>query len=330
MLLAGLAHAEIRLGPGGLNPVTRGSVPVTFGAMGTLREFAAVAAAAMGAMCLAALLLGQQPYVASPPLHAKKFVQKQIAKAVLPPAPVVPVVPAHPLPPDAVARKPLPRQILVVDPAMKDEMASAVAVRLISKVPPALAPYFDVYLYVSKSSEGPWGQKLFYFHKTALGTLAFDETFPVSTGREQDEQYFTATPMGLFELDVNRFMPMAYSAKWNDAEMPWSMFLNYEYRTGMTGVALHAAIGEHELRDIGHRASGGCVRLPLDKADALFHRFQAEEKGFVPVLTFDEKRGTTNVEGTAANDGKGRIYLANGMRVLVVIENYSGNISLQS
>ena len=34
--------------------------------------------------------------------------------------------------------------------------------------------------------------------------------------------------------------------------------------------------------------------------------------------------------GIAAKDDRGRIYLANGVRVLVVIENYSGNISLQS
>ena len=102
-------------------------------------------------------------------------------------------------------------------------------------------------------------------------------------------------------------------------------FLNYAYRTGMTGVALHAAIGAHELRDMGHRASGGCVRLPLEKADALFHRFQAEERGQVPVFIFDEARGTTNVDGTVAGAGAGRIYVVDGVRVLVIIEDYSGN-----
>jgi hypothetical protein len=67
------------------------------------------------------------------------------------------------------------------------------------------------------------------------------------------------------------------------------------------------------------------VRLPLDKADALFHRFRAEERGQVPVFAFDEARGTTNVDGIVADDGAGRVYLADGMRVLVVIENYSGD-----
>ena len=289
--------------------------------MGMLREFAAVSAAALGAMCLAVLLLSTLERAVSPPAHAK------IAIAKPPPARVASTPTDHPLPVDAVARAPLAPRRLAVDPTITDDAASAVADRLASKVPPSLTPYFDVYLYVSKApdSAGPWGQKLFYFRKTASGTLAFVETIPVSTGREEDEQYFTATPMGLFELDSSRFMAMAYSAKWNDAEMPWAMFLNYAYRTGMTGVALHAAIGARELRDIGHRASGGCVRLPLEKADQLFHRFQAEEKGWVPVFTFDEARGTTNVQGNVAGDGAGHIYLADGMRVLVVIENYSGH-----
>jgi hypothetical protein len=212
---------------------------------------------------------------------------------------------------------------LTIDPAMQPD-AAKVAARLIGKLPRALAPYFNVYLYVSKAAEGTWAQHLFLFRKNGT-MLSFEESFPVSTGREQDEQYFTATPTGLFELDANRFMPMAYSAKWNDAAMPWSMFLNYAYRTDMTGVALHAAVGARELQDIGHRASGGCVRLPLDKADALFHRFQAEERGQVPVFAFDDVRGTTNVYGIVAGDGAGRVYLADGVRVLVVIENYSGD-----
>jgi hypothetical protein len=288
--------------------------------MGMLREFAAVSAAALGAMCLAVLLL-------STPQHTvAQRAKLAVMKPIMPPVHLARLAIDHPPPPDAVARGPLAPLHLAVDSTITDDMASAVAERLISKVPPALAPYFDVYLYVSKApdSAGPWGQKLFYFRKTTSGTLAFVETIPVSTGREEDEQYFTATPMGLFELDSNRFIPMAYSAKWNDAEMPWAMFLNYAYRTGMTGVALHAAIGARELRDMGHRASGGCVRLPLEKADELFHRFETEEKGRVPVFTFDEARGTTNVQGIVAGDGAGHIYLADGMRVLVVIENYSG------
>ncbi len=205
-----------------------------------------------------------------------------------------------------------------------------VATRISDKVPAALVPYFDTFIYVSKAASGPWAQRLFLFHKTADGTLAFEESFAVSTGREKSEQYFTATPTGLFELDVHRFMPMARSAKWNDARMPWAMFLNYSYRTQMAGVALHAAIGAHELADIGHRASGGCVRLPLAKANQLFHRFLADARGQVPVFTFDEARGTTNTAGITAHDAEGDIVLADGVRVLVIIDNYPGTRAPQT
>ncbi|HEY0107021.1 MAG TPA: L,D-transpeptidase, partial [Rhizomicrobium sp.] len=191
-------------------------------------------------------------------------------------------------------------------------------------------PYFDTYIYVIKAAGGPWGQHLFLFRKQADGTLGFEQSFAVSTGREQAEQYFTATPTGLFEFDVHRFMPTARSAKWNDAAMPWAMFLNYAYRTQMSGVALHAAVGRHELADIGRRASGGCVRLPLEKADLLFHRFLKEERGRVPVFAFDPVRGTTNTDGAAAQDGEGNILLADGLRVLLIIENYQGEAAAGS
>ena len=256
-----------------------------------------------------------------------KFAAKPaIHKVAILPAPrLAPVVAAEPthLPEHVVLATALAPQVMTVDPALTGTDNGAVAERVIAKVPPSLAPYFDVYLYVSKSAAGPWAQHLFYFRKTGA-RLGFVESFIVSTGREEDEQYFTATPMGLFELDADRFMPMAYSAKWNDAEMPWAMFLNYSYRTQMTGVALHAAIGARELANLGHRASGGCVRLPLEKADELFHRFQKEENGLVPVFAFDEGRGTTNAGGVMARKTDGRVFLAEVVRVLVVIEDYPG------
>ena len=295
--------------------------------MGMLREFAAAAAAALAGMCLAIALQGPPPQSDLPRAPQNAAARKIAALArpkPLPPSAAHPAQDATHLPEHYLAAAPLAPQSLVADPALAGTLPGAVAERLISKVPASLAPYFDVYLYVSKSADGPWAQHLFFFKKNAAA-LSFEQSFPVSTGREEDEQYFTATPTGLFELDVGRFEPMAYSAKWNDAAMPWAMFLNFSYRTAMTGVALHAAIGAKELANIGHRASGGCVRLPLDKADALFHRFQGEEKGQVPVFAFDEARGTTNVDGTVAGDADGRIFLADGVRVLVVIEDYPGD-----
>lgn len=228
------------------------------------------------------------------------------------------------LPPGAVAAVPLPPQTVAPDPETLEEEAGRVAAHVSAKLPAHLAPYFDTYIYVSKAASGPWAQHLYLFHKSDDGTLAFEQSFAISTGRERAEQYFTATPTGFFELDVHRFFPMARSAKWNDAQMPWAMFLNYSYRTQMAGVALHAAIGRHELADIGHRASGGCVRLPIEKANLLYHRFLKDERGQVPVFAFDEGRGTTNTAGIVTRDAQGNIVLADGVRVLVIIDNFAG------
>ena len=90
---------------------------------------------------------------------------------------------------------------------------------------------------------------------------------------------------------------------------------------------LHAAIGGHELAMMGRRASGGCVRLPIGKANKLYHRFLAEERGQVPVFTFDETRGTTNTAGAVTHDISGNIVLSDGLKVLVVIENYAGRVT---
>jgi hypothetical protein len=229
------------------------------------------------------------------------------------------------LPTDAKPEAERPPEPIVLDPRVESAMAQDVAARLSRKVPERLTPYFDLYFYVSKSAAGPWAQRLFIFRKTAAGTLNFEESFPVSTGRERDEKYFTATPTGFFQLDPNRFMPLARSAKWNDALMPWAMFLNYSYRTQMSGVALHAAIGRRELADLGHRASGGCVRLPLDKANALYHRIKATMGGSVPVFAFDEERGTTSTSGEMLRDEAGNVIVASGYRVLVVIDSYPGD-----
>jgi lipoprotein-anchoring transpeptidase ErfK/SrfK len=301
---------------------------------GGLRGIAAIAAILMAAMS-AALAFGdrQQPAAAhvatiAPTAHAPKPVTlAKVLVAAPRRTPLTPRVIARAVskpPPDTVVAAPLPPQTIAADPAAVAEMASRVAERVSAKVPDTLAPYFDTFIYVSKAASGPWAQHLFLFRKRDDGTLAFDQSFPVSTGRERSEQYFTATPTGLFELDVHRFFPMARSAKWNDAQMPWAMFLNFAYRTKMSGVALHAAIGRHELADIGHRASGGCVRLPLAKANLLYHRFLAEERGQVPVFTFDPARGTTNTQGLVTHDGQGNVVLADGLRVLVIIDNFPG------
>lgn len=201
--------------------------------------------------------------------------------------------------------------------------AAAVGERLRAQVAGELAGYFDLFLYVSKAPRGPWAQRMFVFTRGGDGEFAFEESFPVSTGRERQEKYFTWTPPGLFKLDPDRFYRMARSAKWNNAPMPWAMFLDYAYRSGPSGVALHAAVGR-DIGKLGNRASGGCIRLPPERAEALFRRIREEHRGPVPVFAFDEARGTTSRSGELRRDSAGMPLFAGGFTVLLVVDDYRG------
>ena len=210
------------------------------------------------------------------------------------------------------------------DPALARQADAAD--RLRGKIPAELYPYFDVYLYVSKAAGGSLAQHLYMFHKDSSNNLVFEQSFAISTGREQHERYFTTTPTGLFELDPNRFEESHYSRTWH-AQMPWAMFLNATIRGRQTGIALHSSGNAHaEL--LGSRASGGCVRLPPEKAAELFHRFQAEEQGSVPLFAFDSAHNRTSGEGALVHDSYGKPVIVAGFRVLVFIEDYPGGPAL--
>ncbi|HEY2032708.1 MAG TPA: L,D-transpeptidase [Rhizomicrobium sp.] len=257
---------------------------------------------------MALVATGTIPRPLTIPAHISKA-----APASLPPpaAPQLAEGPVQPAPPPPAVE---------TDGTSAD--AVAVAERVRQSVPAELFPYFDVYLYVSKSASGAWAQHMFVFHKTDDGRLAFEEAFPVSTGRERAEKYFTSTPSGLFELDPNRFDAHHRSHRWNDAPMPWAMFLNYTIHNHEAGVALHSGVGHVAL--LGQRASGGCVRMPPEKAEEFFHRFQAGEHGDVPVFAFDSASGTTRTDGMVQRDVMGQPVLTAGYRVLLIIQDYPG------
>ena len=212
----------------------------------------------------------------------------------------------------------------IADPAAAQQADAAD--RLRSKIPADLYPYFDIYLYVSKAAAGSLAQHMYMFHKDAANALVFEQSFPVSTGRERHEKYFTSTPAGLFELDPNRFERIHFSRTWHDAAMPFAMFLNATVKGRQTGVALHSATVH--VAELGSRASGGCVRLPPEKAAELFQRFQAEEHGMVPIFTYNAAQRRTNGDGLVLRDIGGKPVLTQGYRVLLFIEDYPGGPAL--
>ncbi len=310
--------------------------------MNGLRQLAAVTACVMGAMTVALNVQDHGlalPNVASlwpgmsasaaplasntattPPAARPAVVSKPLAAK---PA-TVPVVVASPAPPTPAATAPIPDRMQPppIDADALAEKSGDVAQHLRDRIPAALFPYFDEFLYVSKAAGGAWAQHLYMFHKSASGELVYEQAFPVSTGREQQEKYFTSTPTGMFELDPNRFDRVHFSHRWHGAAMPWAMFLDYTIHGHATGIAMHSAEGH--AYELGKRASGGCIRLPPEKAEELFKRFQAEERGLVPVFAFDDSRATTFTDGSMVRDASGNVELQDGYRVLLFIEDYPG------
>jgi hypothetical protein len=78
--------------------------------------------------------------------------------------------------------------------------------------------------------------------------------WPVSTGRRGYD-----TPSGSFK--PFRMEEDHYSKEWDDAPMPYSIFFTGE------GHAIH---GSYETRNLGRRASHGCVRISPGNASKLF------------------------------------------------------------
>jgi lipoprotein-anchoring transpeptidase ErfK/SrfK len=96
----------------------------------------------------------------------------------------------------------------------------------------------------------------------------------VSTGRTKMEvarsgkRYLTKTPVGFFR--PTRLHRLWRSRVW-EAEMRWAIFF-------VDGVAFHAA-APSQLREIGRRASGGCVRLRPANARTLFQLVASSATG---------------------------------------------------
>lgn len=83
--------------------------------------------------------------------------------------------------------------------------------------------------------------------------------WPISSGRAGH-----LTPRGVFR--PQRLFPIVYSAKYNNAPMPHSIFFYGQY-------AIH---GTTAVGSLGHQASHGCVRLAPANAATLYGKVQAE------------------------------------------------------
>ncbi|MCP5433447.1 MAG: L,D-transpeptidase [Alphaproteobacteria bacterium] len=242
-------------------------------------------------------------------------------------APVVEAGDAPPTSEDAV-----PDAAVPVDEAALDEPepsydlptddAAAIALargRIAAMVPEELRRDFGLLLYVNKAVEGAIPQQMFIFREDGAGDFALDRRWLVSTGRERHEGYFTETPGGLYKLDPHRFFEVHYSQRWNGVKMPWAMFFDYGYRTERSGLAVHGA-NKTTVKQLGSRASGGCIRLAPAHAEELFAWIQRDFAGKVPVFAFDDAQGHTDRTGRVARDEAGKVRYADGYRVLLIVD----------
>lgn len=77
-----------------------------------------------------------------------------------------------------------------------------------------------------------------------------------------------STPEGNFNIDIME--TMHYSSRFNNAPMPWSMFF-----LGSVGIAIHGATPS-EYKDLGKKASHGCVRIHPTNGKLLYQLIKSE------------------------------------------------------
>ncbi len=161
---------------------------------------------------------------------------------------------------------------------------------------------YPMVLIINKKDYGPGAQQMKVYEN---GVLTYQ--FKVSTGRERWETarsgrtYFTATPVGYYTPYT--LIRNAWSETWK-APMDFAVFF-------IGGVAVHATTPNH-YKELGRRASGGCVRLHRDNAQYVFEKVKALGKGLVPVV----KRN-----GAISRNRNGIVVRAVKWRTLIIVQN---------
>ncbi len=181
-----------------------------------------------------------------------------------------------------------------------------------------LYPYFDLYLYVNKAAQGPSAQQMFVYERLPNGDFQLRYRWLSSTGRERQERYYTTTPTGIYKLDPARFFPYYESREWEGVPMYNAMFLDFGYNKRLSGIAIH---GTNARRNLGRRASGGCVRLDRGNARMLYNLIRSRYAGAVPKFAWDPSRGHTSKTGIIRRGNKGKPVMERGYRVLLIIDH---------
>jgi hypothetical protein len=223
-------------------------------------------------------------------------------------------------PPVVVDTTPMPEPKGGSEIGITPELIDYIEERMLAKVPDDIEPYFDMLLYVSRGSHGPYAQKLYVFEREGSGFKPYAQWL-ASTGREQDEKYWTGTPDGIFRLDHSRFYQNRMSSQWG-TPMPYAMFFDLEYDHIPTGYAIHGAGIAADADALGTRASAGCVRLHPQHAKILYEKIRAEMWGKIPVFAYDNETNSTSLAGEAKRKKNGELVFRKGYKVLLIVEDF--------
>lgn len=271
---------------------------------------------------------------------------RTLAHATVPPRPATPIEPreAFDAPLSVIIAPDLPRiaaparagsgTLAAAAPSGTDDSTLApaerlaVAARLKESLSSEMLKNFSLFLYVSTAPRGPLAQRLYVFRKDGGGHLVLAHDWAASTGRERYEispsgkRTRTDTPSGYYELDPSRMYVKYHSANW-DQPMPYSMFFNWEKNGEETGLAIHGAVGD-DIAKLGTRASAGCVHLSPAHARELYDLIRSQYRGQVPRFAFNPATETMSNRGELMHGKDGKLKMAAGYQVLIVIENYAG------
>ena len=190
---------------------------------------------------------------------------------------------------------------------------------MLARLDGELLQHFNIIFVVNKGTKGEFAQTMTVLRANVPGCggcgWTASDVWDVSTGREQkEERDYTTTPVGIYQLDPQRFHREFQTTLWNNADMPHSMFWRYEVDGEPSGWAMHAA-NEGVLKKLGSRASGGCIRLHPTNAEAIFNELLADHRGRVPRFDWSEH------SGEPLRNEDGRMHFTAGIKALLVVDN---------
>jgi hypothetical protein len=159
-----------------------------------------------------------------------------------------------------------------IDQYMISEMNAALTPGLNSEGVAQAVRSHRLVIAVNKAAKGPGAQTLTMYEN---GVEILKEK--ISTGREKTEKaksgrvYLSTTPKGYFRATKMYQDYLSYT--WN-APMPNAVFF-------IGGIALHATTKSH-YKELGTRASGGCVRLILETSKLIRSKIMDTGRGSWP------------------------------------------------